>query len=65
MIEALAVYGLLAILTIPASIIGKLVYKKIRRREREARREQARQEQEEITAFYRELILKQIWGDIK
>lgn len=65
MIEALAVYGLLAILTIPASIIGKLVYKQVRRREREARREQARQEQEEITAFYRELILKQIWGDIK
>lgn len=65
MIEALAVYGLLAVLTIPASIIGKLVYKQVRRREREARREQARQEQEEITAFYRELILKQIWGDIK
>lgn len=65
MIEALAVYGLLAVLTIPASIIGKLVYKQVRRREREARRKQARQEQEEITAFYRELILKQIWGDIK
>lgn len=65
MIEALAVYGLLAILTIPASIIGKLFYKQVRRREREARREQARQEQEEIAAFYRELILKQIWGDIK
>lgn len=65
MIEALAVYGLLAVLTIPASIIGKLVYKKIRRLERDERREQARQEQEEITAFYRELILKQIWGDIK
>ncbi len=65
MIEALAVYGLLAILTIPASIIGKLVFKQVRRREREQRREQARQEQEEIAAFYRELILKQIWGDIK
>ncbi len=65
MIEALAVYGLLAVLAIPASIIGKLVYKEIRRIEREARREQARQEQEEIAAFYRELILKQIWGDIK
>lgn len=65
MIEALAVYGLLAILTIPASIIGKLVYKQVRRREREARREQARQEQEEISAFYQKLILKQIWGDIK
>lgn len=65
MIEALVVYGLLAVLAIPASIIGKLVYKEIRRLEREERREQARQEQEEITAFYRELILKQIWGDIK
>lgn len=65
MIEALAVYGLLAVLTIPASIIGKLVYKKIRRLERDESRQQARQEQEEITAFYRELILKQIWGDIK
>lgn len=65
MIEALAVYGLLAVLAIPASIIGKLVYKEIRRIEREQRREQARQEQEEIAAFYRELILKQIWGDIK
>ena len=65
MIEALAVYGLLAVFTIPASIIGKLVFKQIRRREREHRREQARQDQEEITAFYRELILKQIWGDIK
>lgn len=65
MIEALAVYGLLAILTIPASIIGKLVYKKIRRLEREERREQARQDQEEIAAFYQKLILKQIWGDIK
>lgn len=65
MIEALAVYGLLAVLTIPASIIGKLVYKKIRRLEREERREQARKDQEEIAAFYQKLILKQIWGDIK
>lgn len=65
MIEALVIYGLLAVLAIPASIIGKLVYKEIRRIEREARREQARQDQEEIAAFYQKLILKQIWGDIK
>lgn len=65
MIETLAVYGVLAVAFIMASIIGKIVYKRVRRRVREERREQARQEQEEITAFYRELILKQIWGDIK
>ena len=65
MIETLAVYGVLSVAFILASIIGKIVFKQVRRHEREHRREQARQEQEEITAFYRELILKQIWGDIK
>lgn len=65
MIETLSAYGVLSVAFILASIIGKLVNKKIRRLEREERREQARQEREEIEAFYRELIIKQIWGDIK
>lgn len=65
MIEALGMVGIIAMLCIPAGMIGRAVDKQIRRRERKLRRQQARQEQEEITAFYRELILKQIWGDIK
>lgn len=65
MIEALGMAGIIAMLCIPAGMIGRAVDKQIRRRERKLRRQQARQEQEEITAFYRELILKQIWGDIK
>lgn len=36
----------------------------IRRQERETRREQAMQEQAEIAALYKEVILKQIRGDI-
>ena len=65
MIDTLAVYGVLAVAFIMASIIGKIVYKRVRRRVREERRVRAGGDNECITAFYRELILKQIWGDIK
>lgn len=64
MIEALGMLGALAVVAVPAGIIGKALDKLIRRREREARREQARQEQAEIAALYKEVILKQIRGDI-
>lgn len=64
MIEALGMLGALAVTAVPAGIIGKALDKHIRRREREVHREQARQEQAEIAALYKEVILKQIRGDI-
>lgn len=65
MIEALGMLGALVIAAVPAGIVGKALDKLIRRRVREARREQARQEQAEIAALYQEMILKQIRGDIQ
>ena len=65
MISAIFTYALLALLCIPAGLIGRAIGKQIRRRERELRRQQARKDQEEISDFYNELILKQIWGEIQ
>lgn len=65
MINIIVTYTLIAALFILSVIMGKLIDKHYRRIERETRREQAKQEQAEISAFYNELILKQIWGDIK
>lgn len=65
MISVIFTYTLLALLCIPAGLIGRAIGKQIRRRERELRRQQARKDQEEISDFYNELIFKQIWGEIQ
>lgn len=63
MIEIIVTYGVVAAVCIPATIIGDLMSKYLRRKVREVRRQQAQQEQAEISALYNHLILKQIWED--
>lgn len=58
MISVIFTYALLALLCIPAGLIGRAIGKQIRRRERELRRQQAKQEQAEILKFYDELMAK-------
>ena len=52
MIEALGMAGIIAMLCIPAGMIGRAVDKQIRRRERELRRQQAAKDMAEISALY-------------
>lgn len=65
MIEIMITYAVIAAAFIIACAIEKIIDKQFRRIEREARRQQARREQEEISEFYQKLIFKQIWGEIK
>lgn len=52
MIEALGMVGIIAMLCIPAGLIGRVISKQIRRRERELRRQQAAKDMAEISALY-------------
>lgn len=52
MISVIFTYTLLALLCIPAGLIGRAVDKQIRRRERELRRKQAAKDMAEISALY-------------
>lgn len=52
MIEALGMAGIIAILCIPAGLIGRVISKQIHRRERELRRQQAAKDMAEISALY-------------
>lgn len=61
MIEIIITYGVIAVVCIPATIIGEVMSKHIRRRVREAERQQAQQDQAEISALYNNLIINQIW----
>lgn len=56
MIEALGMIGAVALASIPAAYIGKAIYRRLRRDEREARREQARLEQKQIAELYYEML---------
>ena len=58
MIEALGMLGAVAFACIPAGFIGRAINKKLRQREREVRRELAKQEQAEIAALYNEMLNK-------
>lgn len=52
MIEALGMVGIIAMLCIPAEMIGRAVDKQISRRDRELRRQQAQADMAEISALY-------------
>lgn len=52
MISVIFTYTLLALLCIPAGLIGRAVDKQIRRRDRELRRQQAAEDMAEISALY-------------
>lgn len=52
MISVIFTYTLLALLCIPAGLIGRVISKRIRRRERELRRQQAAKDMAEISALY-------------
>lgn len=52
MISVIFTYTLLALLCIPAGMIGRAVDKQIRRRDRELRRQQAQADMAEISALY-------------
>lgn len=52
MISVIFTYTLLALLCIPAGMIGKAVDKQIRRRDRKLRRQQAQADMAEISALY-------------
>lgn len=62
MIEALGMAGIIAMLCIPAGMIGKAVDKQIRRRDRELRRQQARQDMADMDECY-SLLMKGRGGD--
>lgn len=62
MIEIIITCGAIAAACIPAEIIGEVLGKRFRHKVREIRRQQAQEEQAEISALYNHLVLKQIQG---